>query len=265
MTIFHAAVFGIIQGLTEFLPISSSAHLALLPWFFGWEDPGLAFDVALHWGTLLGVLLYFRNDIKDLIIGWCGSLRGKREPLNVLSWHIVLATIPAALAGYFLEGKAETVFRSPVLMAFALAGAGILLYWADKTTGPKTPLRGMNWKKAAVIGLAQSLAIIPGVSRSGITTTAGLFLSLDRESSVRFSFLLSMPIIFGAGIKKAGFFIDNLANISFWVAFAAAAVSGMAAIHFLLTFVKKRSFTPFVIYRILLALIILAWFTFSHR
>ncbi len=264
MEYYKAAVYGIIQGLTEFLPISSSAHLALLPWFFGWEDPGLAFDVAMHWGTLVSVVFYFRRDIKNLIAGWVGSFSGKKEPANILPWTIILATIPAAFFGFLLEEKAETVFRSPVLISMTLAGAGILLFWADKKSPQSVTIQESNWKKALIIGIFQIFSIIPGVSRSGITTTGARFLSFTREEAVRFSFLLSIPIIFGAGVLKIDFIFKNLENPAFWVAFLSSAVSGLAAIHFLLTYVKKRSFTPFVIYRVLLAVVILVWLSWSR-
>jgi len=265
MTIIQAAVYGMIQGLTEFLPVSSSAHLALFPWLFGWKDPGLAFDVALHWGTLCGVVIYFWKDIRELAMGWLGSIGGRREQKNILPWQIILATIPGGLAGVALEKKAETIFRSPLLIALALGGLGILLYIADKKNTSRLPLTQLSWGKALSVGLSQALAIIPGVSRSGITITTGLFLNLDRDSAVRFSFLLSIPIILGAGLKKTGYLLHNVGSVVLWVGFATSALSGLAAIHFLLNFVKKRSFTPFAVYRILLALFILAWFSLNFR
>lgn len=257
MTPLQAVLYGVIQGLTEFLPVSSSAHLILLPWLFKWKDPGLAFDVALHWGTLIGLVVYLRNDIKELFKGWLGSYFGGQSPINILPWQIMIASIPAALAGYLFEEKAETAFRSPWVLATTLAGVGVLLFLSDRLLTNRIPLEKMTWKKALAIGLAQGLAIIPGVSRSGITITTALFLGLDRQSSVRFSFLLSLPIIFGAGILKLGYLLKNLENPLFGIGILSSALSGYVAIFALMNFVKTRTFTPFVIYRIALALLII--------
>lgn len=257
MTFIEALIYGVIQGVTEFLPVSSSGHLVLLPWFLGWEDPGLAFDVALHWGTLFGVVVYFRKDLLEIIRGWFGSFTGKRDPINILPWQIGVATVPAAMAGFFLEKQAESIFRSPWVIAGTLAGVAILLFLSDRLKKDRTELSALTWTQALLIGCAQAFAIVPGVSRSGITMTAALFLSLNRSGAVRFSFLLSIPIILGAGILELGYFVKSIGNPVFLTGILAAALSGYAAISFLVHYVREKSFTPFVIYRIALAAIII--------
>src|SRR3989338_9328893 len=192
--IIQAIILGIVQGLTEFLPISSSAHLYLLPKFFNWNYEGIGFDVALHWGTLLAILMIFWRD-------YWNALTGERR----LLWFLVIGSIPGALAGYFLESQAETIFRTPVLTAAMLAGFGILLWVADRRNSPKAPslikeeVGGvLDWKKSLFMGAAQALAIVPGVSRSGATMTAGLFSGMTRQQAARVSFLLFLPIFFRA-------------------------------------------------------------------
>jgi len=260
----QAAIYGIIQGLTEYLPISSSAHLVLLPLFTGWPDPGLAFDVALHWGTLVAVLFYFRREVVNLTLGFFGSLKGKWEFENRLPWQIGVATLPGAVIGFLFEKQAESTFRSPWILAGTLSVLGVLLFYADRKGSRSLTLSHLTWGKAILIGLSQGLAIIPGVSRSGITITTALLLGLDRTAAVRFSFYLSIPIIFGAGLLKAKFILHNAGDPSIWVAMIGAAVSGLAAIHTLITYVRTRSFTPFVIYRFGLSLIIMGWLMFDR-
>ena len=253
MTLFQALAFGIVQGLTEFLPISSSGHLILLPWFFGWEDPGLGFNVALHWGTLMGVVYYFRKDIGQLTKNTLKSIKEPKTPENQLPWKIALATVPAALAGFLVEDWAESVFRSPWVVALSLAVVAILLFWADRKKGSITRIEDLSWKMAILIGVGQSLALIPGVSRSGITMTVALFLGMQRETSVQFSFLLSLPIILGAGLLKGAYILHHFHDPIFWVGIVSSALSGYAAIALLLRFVRTRNFTPFVLYRLALA------------
>src|SRR4051812_12339384 len=204
MTTFQALVLGILQGLGEFLPISSSAHLALAPWLLGWPDPGLAFDVALHFGTLVAVLWYFRAEWIRLI-GAAWSIVAERrvateEQRRVI--YLIIATIPGAIAGLALEHYAETVFRDPRLVATALIVMGVILWTVDAKSPQERPIGAMTWKDALLIGLAQMFAIIPGVSRSGATMTAGRGLRLTRESAAVFSFLMSMPIIAAASVLK---------------------------------------------------------------
>lgn len=256
MTIFEAIVYGVIQGITEFLPISSSAHLILLPVFTGWKDPGLAFDVALHWGTLLAVLLYYWRDLLTLAKGGVRFLAGERKHENILPWQILAATIPAAVIGYLVEDLAATAFRSPWIMVVTLSLLGVLLWLADRLGRKRIPMEAVGWMPALIIGCCQAIALVPGVSRSGVTITTALFLGLDRSAAVRFSFLLSIPITAGAGLLKSPYVMNNLGNPMIWAGVAASAVSGMLAMHVLISYVKNRSFTPFVLYRIALAVVL---------
>ena len=245
MTIWQAVVMGIVQGLGEFLPISSSAHLVLVPWLFRWHDPGLTFDMALHLGTLDAVIAYFWRD-------WVNLIKG-------LFWYLVIATIPGALIGLLLEDKAETVFRNPSLIAVMLILLGIILFWADRRSKKLTDVNSITLGQSLLIGVSQALAIIPGVSRSGITMTTGLLFGLTREGAARFSFLLSAPVILGAGVVKAPEIIANpgMVNAPFLVGMLVSAISGMAAIGFLLKYVQTKNYLPFVWYRFLLGAIVL--------
>lgn len=257
MTSLQAIVLGLVQGLGEFLPISSSAHLILIPWFFKWTDPGLGFDVALHWGTLVGLLIYYRSDVVQLLLGGWGALQGKRDFSNRLPWMVVTATLPAVVAGLLLEHAAETYLRSPMLIAGTLAGVGLLIAWADRKADHGSQLESMTFLKAFFIGILQCAALVPGVSRSGITIITALFLGFDRSAAVRFSFLLSMPIIAGAGVLKIGEFAHHARELPFWLGLITSALSGFAAIHFLVTYVRSHRLTPFVIYRLALAALVL--------
>ncbi len=256
MSSLEAIVLGLVQGLSELLPISSSAHLLLVPWFLGWPDPGLGLSVALHWGTLIAVVVYFRLDVLRLITGAFGSFAGKREFENRLPWLVVLGTLPAVGAGLLLEHWAETSFRSPLLIATTLAGIGLVMGWADHRSDQGTGLESLTAKNVFLIGLAQCLALVPGVSRSGITIIAALLLGLDRPAAVRFSFLLSIPIIAGAGILKIDEAFSHASEPTFWLGLAVSAISGFAAIHFLITYVRTKRFTPFVVYRLALAVVV---------
>lgn len=272
-TIFQSVVLGILQGVGEFLPISSTAHLAIVPFFFHWPDPGLSFDVALHIGTLIAVVAYFwkewimifelafKNQVQSSHLPTLGT--GGQAKFKVQSygkntlWLIVIATIPGVLAGYFLEKEAETVFRNPLLIALALALAGLVLYLADRSAKQEEGIEGINMKKALVIGLSQAVAIIPGVSRSGATITAGLFTGLDRKSAARFSFLLSTPIIFGAVALKLHYLWQGGLNPSMIIGILASAVSGYLAIKYLIKFLENSSYKIFFWYRVFLAVAII--------
>lgn len=256
MSLTQAVFYGIVQGVTEFLPVSSSAHLVLLPWLFGWPDPGLGFDVALHWGTLAGVILYFRRDVTQMTLNFIASFRGLKTPEHHLPWQIIVATIPGALLGLIFEEKAETIFRTPALIGLTLSGAALLLFFSDRWNNNQRTLEHLTWKDALLIGVSQGIAIVPGVSRSGITIIMGLLLGLERATAVRFSFLLSMPIILGAGLLKIDYMIANINNPIFWTGLLISASAGLAAIHFLITYVRTKNFTPFVIYRLALAALI---------
>jgi undecaprenyl-diphosphatase len=253
----HAFVLGTIQGLTEVLPISSSAHLILVPKLLKWAESGLTFDVALHVGTLLALGLYFWRDIFDLIYNFLGSLSGKgfQTPGNRLPWYIIIATIPAAIVGKKFEEPIEEIFRhsTPKICAFMI-GFAILLAFADTTGTKKWKLDRMTLKSSLLIGAAQCLALIPGVSRSGITITTGLLLGYNRETSARFSFLLSLPIVFGAAILKVGHLLKTGIPAGeatpLLIGIATSAFFGYLSVAFLLKLVQRYSLYPFVWYRI---------------
>lgn len=263
MNFLHAIFLGLLQGATEFLPISSSGHLALVEHYFGIEEAGLTFDVALHLGTLLGVMVYFRRDLMMMLTAVVlpGKLGEDLKDHRLLAFYICLGTMPAVIAGYFLKDAAETVFRSPYLIAGSLAGAGVLLLLADKMGKHLRSIKSIGLIDVAVIGLSQAFALMPGVSRSGITMTAGLVRGLNRMSAARFSFLLSVPIIFGAGVYNLPDIINQGSEPGqqgFYLAgFIAAALSGYFVIAFLLRFVQSHSFAVFAYYRFVLAGLVL--------
>jgi undecaprenyl-diphosphatase len=256
----QSLILGIVQGLTEFLPISSSAHLILIPQYLGWEDPGLAFDVALHLGTLVGVVLYFWQDLWKL----AESVLKPSDPAlsedRRMAGFLIVATIPGAIAGVLLEHKAETVFRSPMLIAIALILMGTVLGVADWLSKGDKKISDLTFTTALIIGLAQGLALIPGVSRSGITITTALILGLQRREAARFSFLLSVPIIAGAGILKFKAILLSPDKMALGAGCLAAALAGFLAIWALMTYVQTRRYTPFVIYRWILGLFVLLRF-----
>lgn len=257
MSIFQAILLGILQGLGEFLPISSSAHLIVFPWLLGFNEHTLTFDVALHLGTLLAVLVYFWKDYLNMIIG---GITKPSSQSGKLFWFIILATIPGAIFGYFFEGIIEDIFRKQyLLIAIVLALFGIILYFVDKNAKTSIPLEKINVFQALIIGLSQAFAIFPGISRSGITMTSGLILGLKKEAAAKFSFLLSAPIIFGAGIFQLIKNINQVSSqfITFSIGFLVSAVVGFLAIHFLLSLIKKIGFKIFAYYRFLLAVVII--------
>ncbi|MFA5138190.1 MAG: undecaprenyl-diphosphate phosphatase [Elusimicrobiota bacterium] len=243
MTLAQAAALGLIQGLTEIFPISSSAHLALAPRIFGWQDQGLAYDVALHWGTLFALLACFGRDL------WTLAAKERR-----LFWGLAIGTVPAGLSGLFLDDYVETVFRDPQVIAVPLIAFGILLAAAERWGKQESRLEGMGLTACLWIGLAQALAVVPGVSRSGVTITAALLLGLKRPDSAKFSFLLSIPIVFGAGVLKFKDLPAAELGPAFWVGMAAAGLSGYAAIRFLMRFVQNRTLYVFAGYRVAVGL-----------
>src|SRR5689334_3541047 len=260
MTVFQALVLGVVQGLGEFLPISSSAHLVLTPWVFGWPDPGLAFDVALHVGTLVAVLWYFRTEWVKLTQSGIALLRTRRadteEKQRLL--YIIVATIPAAIAGLLLESYAESTFRSPSLIACTLIVMGVALWAVDRYAPRDRPLGEMRVRDALLIGLAQIFALIPGVSRSGATMTAARGLRLDRQSAAVFSFLMSMPITAAAAVLKAPTLLRADDRSTLIVGIVAAALSGWLAIAVLLRYVSRHSYGLFAVYRVVLGAAVLA-------
>lgn len=261
MTPFQAVVLGIIQGLSEFLPISSSAHLALAPWLLGWEDPGLAFDVALHFGTLLAVLWYFRSEWAALVRAAFGIITTGRietpEKRRVI--YLILATIPGAIGGYLLQEQAATSFRSPQLIGITVIVVGIVLWLVDKLVDQRRVLGEMRWIDALLIGLSQAVALIPGVSRSGATMTTSRGLRFDRESAAEFSFLMSMPIIVAAivmegpkALAESGLTNEIMSGV------AASAISGWLAISVLMRYVSRHSYGIFAFYRVVFGIGVLA-------
>jgi len=276
MLAIQAAILGLVQGLAEFIPVSSSAHLVIIPWLFGWTDPvlkSLGFDVSLHLGTLAALLVFFASDWWRLAKAWVASIAARKigeDPDRKMAWYILVACIPGGLAGVLFESRIERLFHpegSPVggsamlWMAFFIALLGALLLLADVIGAKRRALAAMGWKDALLIGLAQAFAVFPGVSRSGATITAGLALGLERTAAARFSFLLSAPIIAGAGAKslydllkqlKTGALASGeLALIP--IGLVVAAVSGWFCIKFLLAFLQKHSTRVFVYYRWALA------------
>ena len=261
MTVFQALVLGILQGLAEFLPISSSAHLALAPWIFGWPEPGLAVDVALHVGTLVAVLFYFRDEWIKLTIAALEIVRTQRvqsvEQRRVV--YLVIATIPGAIAGILLNDYAESTFRSPALIASALAVMGVVLWFVDRIRPANRPLESIGWTDAILIGLAQAAALLPGVSRSGATITAGRSLALDRASAATFSFLMSMPIIAAAAIFKVPHLLKSSGpSVPLLVGVLASAISGWLAIAIVMRYVRTHSYGVFAVYRVVVGLAVLA-------
>ena len=310
MPLWQAIILGAVQGLTEFLPISSTAHLALVPWMFGWRDPGLTFDVALHVGTLAAVLIYFRQTWFDLIVASLHPATGRRAAASAansansssvdgvdnlvnleaavhstrrnsgpksaspgasgtdarLLWLLVLGTIPAAVIGLLFEKQVETTLRSPFVMGVTLIPVALLMAYADQLGSGSKNLAALGLRDALVVGCSQAIALIPGVSRSGITMTAGLFMRLQRDAAARFSFLLSTPIIAGACMKKLlDVYNEGLAPemvAPFAAGAAVSAVVGYATIAFFIRFLQFGTFRIFVYYRIVIGIIVLALATY---
>ncbi|WP_020406173.1 undecaprenyl-diphosphate phosphatase [Hahella ganghwensis] len=262
MSWLEVVVLALVQGLTEFLPISSSAHLILPSQVLGWEDQGLLFDVAVHVGTLSAVMLYFRKDIYSLTVAWLRQITGNGSSQEArLAWCVILGTIPAGLAGLFGSDWIEANLRSALVIALATIGFGILLGVADRKTGTRD-MNQLTLRDALLIGLSQALALIPGTSRSGITMTSALFLGLNRDTAARFSFLLSIPLIMAAGLLKGVELAETGTDSQFMVVAVGtvlSAVSAYACIHLFLKFLEKLSFMPFVIYRLLLGVVLLGW------
>lgn len=273
MDIFQAIVLGIVQGLTEFIPVSSSAHLIIVPWAFGWSDPGLSFDVALHLGTLVALFIFFARDWVRLIRAGIASLIERKIGSDIdrrLAWLIVIGSIPGAIAGVLAESKIEELFHQPnaphnsgamLAMGAIIALLGAALFVVERVARHLRALETASFKDAILIGLAQALAIFPGVSRSGSTITAGLALGFQRQAAARFSFLLSAPIIAGAGAKSLLNVYGDLkrgrigtAELElFAVGFVVAAITGYFCIRFLLSYLQNHSADIFVYYRWLLA------------
>jgi len=260
LTVFQAFVLGVVQGLAEFLPISSSAHLALAPWALGWKDPGLAFDVALHLGTLATVLWYFRREWGALVASALQIVRSRRveTPEQWRVVFLVIGTVPAAFAGLLLEEAAETAFRAPALMAVTLMVMGVLLWAADRFMPQARAIDQMTWRDALLVGVAQACALVPGFSRSGSTITGARLLGLDRTSAAVFSFLLSMPITAAAAVLKVPDAVREGVSLPLVVGIVSAAVSSWLAIAVLLRYVQRHSYGLFALYRLVLGVAIFA-------
>lgn len=263
----QALVMGVVQGLTEFLPISSSGHLILVPWLLGWDEPfitSLAFSVMLHMGTLAALLAYFARDWVRLIGAGLASLRDRRigdDPTRRLAWVLVVATVPAGLAGVLLGDAIESVARRPAIVALALVVGAAILWYADQVGRHERDADSIGWGAAFAIGIAQAIALVPGISRSGITISAGLLLGITREAAARFSFLLAAPTIAGAGLfevyrlvrGEAGAVPDTAILV---VGVLASLVTGVLTIHGLLEWFRRRGVGVFVAYRIALAALV---------
>ena len=275
----QAVILGLVQGLAEFIPISSSAHLIIIPWLFGWSNPALTslpFDVSLHLGTLAAVLVYFWKDWLRMLKAVFLSIKERRigsDPDRRMAWFVVIGTLPGAVAGMLLESKIESLFHQPgvpiqpsamVVMAVIIALLGLLLLIADRLARHEEDLERITLKQVLAIGFAQALAIFPGVSRSGGTITAGLALGLKREAAAKFSFLLSAPIIAGAGLKSLAEIVSGLRDgsiasgdlVLFPVGIITASLAGFLCIHFMLNFMKKHPIDIFAFYRWGLALVV---------
>lgn len=261
MTLFEIIILAIIQGLTEFLPISSSAHLILPSAVLGWHNQGLAYDVAVHVGSLLAVMIYFRQDIMRLLAAWFRQGFSQQQSSDSkLAWWVILATIPAVIAGFILKDVIEQYGRSALVIACTTIIFGLLLWYADRKATMQKSLEQITWKNALFIGLAQAIAVIPGTSRSGITMTAGLLLGLNRESAARFSFLLSIPIILGAGLLATVDLLQSPDPVQ-WMELLIGAmfsfICAYACIYLFLAWISRIGMLPFVIYRLILGVLLL--------
>ena len=270
MPLYQAIVLALVQAFTEFFPVSSTAHLTLFPWLLGWQDPGLAFDVALHAGTLVAVLLYFFRDW--LMLALCGV--GWKYPANApseevaqhkrLFWYIVIGTIPGGILGALFERKIEDHFRTPYVIAISMIAIGLVMWWADSKSRLARPLEQSNVGDAVAIGTAQALALCPGVSRSGITITTGLFRGFTREAATRFSFLLSTPLIAGAVVSHLPKLLKlhkadglDLPLSTLLISILISGIAGYFVIAFFLRYLQTHTLKVFVFYRLLFGIIVL--------
>lgn len=264
MDFIQIVILALVQGLTEFLPVSSSAHLILVPVLTGWEDQGLAFDVAVHLGTLIAVIYYFRDEIRRMFNAWFLSVF-KRELTadGKLAWAVLFGTIPVGIAGLFLKDAIELYLRSPLVIATSTLVFGLLLWYADYVGKRRRVEADMNWKDVSFIGISQAMALIPGTSRSGATMTAALFLGFTRQAAARFSFLLSIPVISLAGTFLTLDLIESGDSVDWAGLITGVVLSALSAwlcIHYFLKLLDKVGMLPFVIYRIILAAFLFVMF-----
>ena len=265
MDLLQSIVLGLVQGLTEYLPISSTAHLRVIPALLGWPDPGAAYSAVVQLGTLLAVVVYFFQDLLAMAKAFfSGIAQGKpfQDTHSRLAWIIIVGTIPVGVAGLLFQHQIETSFRSLWVISAALAGLALILILAEKISRRNRDITQIGWSTGLLIGLAQALALIPGASRSGVTITAGLFVGLTRADAARFSFLLSVPAIFASGLYELWQLSKTSASGVPWLAVGTgtlvASISGYAAIAFLMSFLKRRSTWVFIVYRLLLGGVIFA-------
>jgi undecaprenyl-diphosphatase len=254
-------ILAMVQGLTEFLPISSSAHLVLVPQMMNWPDQGLVFDVAVHIGSLIAVLYYFRVEVKRMLKAWTRSLAGgDADQDSLLAWWVIIGTLPAIFVGFLLQGPIEEKLRAPWIIALASIIFGLVLWYADANARRTRNEFQLNLKDVLIIGCFQVLALIPGISRSGITITLGLFLGLTRKAAARFSFLLAMPVIFASGALETVRMVTEVSPIGWGdllLGVLLSAVSAGLCIHYFLRLIDRIGMLPFVIYRVLLGVAIL--------
>lgn len=270
MPLYQAVILALIQGLTEFLPVSSSGHLALAPWLWGWKDPGLTFDIALHLGTLVAIVIYFWKDWVQVLGQGFGLNWGSDPELKVnrkLLWLMALATVPAGIAGLALHKAADTTLREPptgmYVIGGMLIGVGLLMWWSERIGAKNRGIQNLGLRDAMLVGLAQAVAVIPGTSRSGATITAGLFCGYSREAAARFSFLLSTPTI-AAAAAKAAWDLHKQGGIApgmgmpFLVGFIVSGLSGTVVVAYLMRFLRSNSLRVFVWYRVALGILVIA-------
>lgn len=260
MTLVQIIVLAVVQGLTEFLPISSSGHLILVPRISNWPDQGLAFDVAVHVGTLSAVVYYFRKELVEMFLAWIQSIsEGEQTPESRLAWAVLIGSIPVGVGGLLLHDLADTIFRSPLVIAWATIGFGVLLGVADRFGPRERELNTITWTGALWIGISQVLALIPGTSRSGITMTAALILGFTRQAAARFSFLLSIPAILMAGGYKSIklFQLPEVDWTSIMLGVLLSAITAYLCIHYFLKLLDRIGMMPFVVYRLLLGVVLL--------
>lgn len=263
MDLLRAVVLGLIQGLTEFLPISSSAHLAIFPKFFGWDDPGAAFTAVIQIGTELAVLIYFWRDIWTIATGWLRGLvsaEARQEHAWLMGWFVIIGSMPIVLLGLVLEDLIDSNFRNLWVIGTMLIVLGLVLGIAEKVGRKSKPIEELTWGHAVLFGVAQAAAVIPGVSRSGATISMGLLLGYERAAATRYAFLLAIPAVVGAGVYKLKD-VPGGENTYGWgptvLATVVSFVVGIAIIHWLLDYVSKKSYAPFVAYRVVLGSVVL--------
>ena len=257
----HIVVLAIVQGITEFLPISSSGHLILVPYFTNWPDQGLEFDMAVHLGTLMAIVVYFRTTLAAMARDWVRSVAQRREVgESRLAWAVLFGTIPAGLVGLVLRDDIETTLRSPLVIACTTIGYAVLLFAADRFGSHQRNERSVGWLDVVVIGCAQALALIPGTSRSGVTMTAGLFRGMSRQAAARFSFLLAVPVTAAAGLSEISGYAEQAVPLdtrTLVLGVVVSAVTGFASIHYLLKWLTRFGMLPYVLYRLALGALLL--------